>query len=160
MQRLLRIVALIAVLAVIGCGITAFIYKQRFDGPGPLAADTTLVIPRGAGLESIARDLFDAGVIDDGFLFRVGTRVLGAARNMKAGEYAFPAAVSMRGVVDILISGKTVLHRLTIPEGQTSSEIIRTQADYDTARVRRARAEELLQSNGHEVVLEIIDNGR
>jgi UPF0755 protein len=124
MQRLLRLATLVVVLAAIGCGITAFLYKQRFDGPGPLAADTTLVIPRGAGLETISRELLEAGVIDDDFLFRVGTRLLGAARNMKAGEYAFPAAVSMRAVVDILISGKTVLHRLTIPEGQTSSEII------------------------------------
>ena len=40
---------------------------------------------------------------------------------------------------------------------QTSSQIIRARADYDTARVRLEHTEELLRLNGHEVVLEIID---
>lgn len=40
---------------------------------------------------------------------------------------------------------------------QTSSEIIRTRAEYDTARVRLERTEELLRANGQEAVLELID---
>ena len=40
---------------------------------------------------------------------------------------------------------------------QTSAQIIRARADYETARVRLEHTEELLRLNGYEVVLEVID---
>ncbi len=97
---------------------------DRFQRPGPLAADTALVVPRGADSHAIARQLAAAGVIEDALLFRLGVRYLGAARRLKAGEYAFPAAVSMREAVEILSSGETVVRRLTVPEGLTSVEVV------------------------------------
>jgi UPF0755 protein len=43
---------------------------------------------------------------------------------LRAGEYRFPAGASALQTLDILTSGQTVRHRLTIPEGLTSSEIV------------------------------------
>jgi UPF0755 protein len=97
---------------------------ERFQAPGPLDADATLVVPKGAGLEAIARRLADEEIIEDAFIFTLGVRYLGAARGLKAGEYAFPAGVSMQSVVAILSSGHTVAHRLTVPEGLSSAEIV------------------------------------
>ncbi|MFQ6017916.1 MAG: endolytic transglycosylase MltG [Kiloniellaceae bacterium] len=102
---------------------------DRFERPGPLEADSIVFIPRGAGLAAIAGRLQGAGVIDDALVFRLGVRALGATRRLRAGEYRFPAGVSMRGAVGVLISGQTVLRRLTLPEGLTSAEAVALIAD-------------------------------
>ena len=43
---------------------------------------------------------------------------------MQAGEYEFPAGTSPLEASAIIASGKTVRHKLTIPEGLTSAEVI------------------------------------
>ena len=129
-RLLIALVGLLTALAVIGAG-AAFFALQRFERPGPLEADATLVVPRGAGLGSIASRLEEAGVIEDAFLFKLGVRLLGSARVLKAGEYAMPAGVSMRGAFEILGRGETVARRLTIAEGLTSVEAIALVAAAD-----------------------------
>ncbi|MDJ0942923.1 MAG: endolytic transglycosylase MltG [Kiloniellales bacterium] len=95
----------------------------RLDRPGPLQADTTVIVERGASLPAIAEELQSGGVIDDAFLFRLAARLYRVSRSLKAGEYAFPARVSMGGVIDILVSGETVIRQFTVPEGLTSAEV-------------------------------------
>jgi UPF0755 protein len=116
----LLVVLLIAALA----GLVAFNVARQFESPGPLATEMNLVIPAGAGLATIARSLTDAGVIRDALTFRLGVTYHDAAHGLKAGEFSFPAMASMRQVMEILERGETVVHRLTIPEGLTSQEIV------------------------------------
>jgi len=101
-----------------------FYVIDRFDGPGPLTANTVVYIPPGTTMGDIARNLERDGVIEDSLVFRLGVRVMRVSRDLKAGEYMFPAAATMRGVVDILLQGKTVVRRLTLPEGISSAEAI------------------------------------
>jgi UPF0755 protein len=91
--------------------------------PGPAREDLTVVLPRGAGLGQIAGMLGQAGVIDHPWMFRLAVRVLDRDRDLKAGEYAFPARVSAASVINMLGSGQTVARRLTVAEGLTVSEI-------------------------------------
>jgi UPF0755 protein len=81
-------------------------------------------VPAGAGVDTIAVTLEEAGVISDPLIFQIGVRLFGETRNLKAGEYQFPAAVSMRDAVGILVEGKTVVRRLTLPEGVLSAEAV------------------------------------
>ena len=122
MTRRLAALAGLAVSATVAFAILAFVVIDRFDGPGPLQSDTIIYIQPGISMGDIARSLETEGVIEDSLVFRLGVRLLRVSRELKAGEYLFPATVSMRGVVDILLSGKTVLRRLTLPEGVTSVE--------------------------------------
>jgi len=122
-----RFAVVLLLLLVLGAGAAylAFQYlQQRFEAPGPLAADTALVIAKGDGVAKIAEDLQAAGVIEDSRIFRLGVRYLEMGRNMKAGEFLFPAGVSMHGAAELIASGKTVSHKITLPEGQTSREIV------------------------------------
>ena len=49
---------------------------------------------------------------------------------LQAGEYLFQPAVSMKQVLDDLVSGRSVLHAITFPEGLTSQMIVdRLKAD-------------------------------
>lgn len=95
---------------------------DRFEQPGPLEADTIILVPRGAGVETISRRLKDEGVIDDPFIFRIGVWLSGATRDLQAGEYLFLIGTSMRDAMDVLRSGKPFTRRLTLPEGLTSAE--------------------------------------
>jgi UPF0755 protein len=124
-MRRLGIIAAVAVVvaAVVGGGAWIFL-KQQFEAPGPLAQETTVVVPRGAGLSTISEDLAAAGVVSDPLLFSLGVRLFGDARALQAGEYAFAAGSSMREAADLLASGRTVVHRLTVPEGLTSAEVV------------------------------------
>jgi len=115
---------LAAVLIAALAGLIAYNVARQFESPGPLVADSDLVVPRGAGLAKIADTLAAAGVIRDPLTFRLGVTFHDAARELQAGEYRFPAAASMRQVMDILRSGETVARWLTVPEGLSSHEIV------------------------------------
>jgi len=91
--------------------------------PGPSQEAVTVILPRGTGVAAIAEQLTDARVIRQPLAFRFAVRVLGHDRDLKAGEYAFPAAVTPRGVIGMLTRGETVARRLTVAEGVTVAEI-------------------------------------
>jgi UPF0755 protein len=97
---------------------------SAFRQPGPLPAPANVVIPRGAGLEAIARQLAEAGVIADTTLFSLGAKISGKARGLKAGEFRFPAAVSPEQALAILERGETVVRRVTVAEGLTSVQVV------------------------------------
>jgi UPF0755 protein len=118
--RLAAVLAILAALAAVGYRWM----EGRFVAPGPLAEEVTVVLPRGAGLGAIARTLADAGVIERPLPFVVAVRLRGAQARLRAGEYAFPAHASGREVLAMLVEGRTVVHRLTVPEGLTSAEIV------------------------------------
>jgi UPF0755 protein len=122
--KLVRLFLLLLVLAVGLAGGAAYWGFTKFQEPGPAAADTTVVIEHGLGVRAIADKLADAGVITDPLVFAAGVRVYGEERPLRAGEYLFPARHSMRAIMEQMIDGVTIAHRLTIPEGLTSAEIV------------------------------------
>jgi UPF0755 protein len=103
--------------------------------PGPPAREgeeTIILVPRGAGLARIASELGEAGVVSSPTSFIVFARAMGAADSLKAGEYAIPSRASMARIVAILSSGRSIQHRITIPEGWTSAMALRriAQAEF------------------------------
>ena len=95
-----------------------------FDTPGPAREEVRLVLPDGASVDVIARLLLEAGIVERRFVVSMGARLLGQARRLKAGEYDFAAAMSPRQVLDLLASGRTVVHRLTVAEGLTTAQVL------------------------------------
>jgi UPF0755 protein len=68
--------------------------------------------------------LFKEGLIIHTIPFRLVSRF--AVRDiLKAGEYNFPPHSSVFDIVTLLNKGKTVIRRLTMPEGMTSAEIVK-----------------------------------
>jgi UPF0755 protein len=112
------------VLAVLVVGAGLYFGSVRFNTEGPLTESKSVLISRGADLESIAGLLQRQNVIDSSFIFSNGVRLSKAADKLKAGEYVFEAGVSMRDVMNALVSGKAILHGFTVPEGLTSEQIV------------------------------------
>ena len=111
------------VLALLVGGISAWGYAG-YTRPGPSTAAITVIVPRGAGVGDIAGRLTEAGVLSGRLVFRFGVTISGAEASLRAGEYAFPAGISPRGVLALLRSGKTVVRRLTVPEGLTTHGVL------------------------------------
>jgi len=110
----------VAVLAVGGGILWSW---NGYRAPGPLEDVTTLVVPKGAGVQEIAGLLRDAGVIDNAHLFILGAQYTKIDRKMRAGEFAFASHISMRDAAAHLVSGETVKRRLTVPEGLLTEEV-------------------------------------
>ncbi len=117
------------VLAVLAVGSALYFGSVRFNAEGPLKESKTVLISRGADLESIAGLLQRHNVIDSSFIFSNGVRLSKVAGKLKAGEYVFEAGASMRDVMNALVTGKAILHSLTVPEGLTSEQIIARISD-------------------------------
>jgi UPF0755 protein len=127
MQATLRLfgwalLAVSAILAVAG-GVGWWLYHEA-TGPGPLTLTRTVVIPPNSGLAGVAAVLAQQGVIRHRLPFEIGATLSGTASALLAGEYQFPAGTSPIEAAGILASGKTVKHRLTIPEGLTTAQIL------------------------------------
>lgn len=121
--------ALLGVMLMVGCvaiagAVIFLIGKDTFESAGPLTKQTTVVIARGSGTADIAGKLTEAGVISDERLFQGGILLNRAQNALKAGEYAFPAGISMAGVMDMLVKGKSIVHKISIPEGLTSQQAV------------------------------------
>ena len=105
--------------------------EQRMREPGPLTADKVLYIVPGADLPEIIGELEREGVIDSPFALNVALLVEGKRSKVKAGEYLFKQGASLRDVMDTLVSGKQILHAITIPEGLTTLQIVERLRDSD-----------------------------
>ena len=129
-----RIVFALVTFSVVLAVATAGYWWARTVSPGPLRSPATLIIAKGAPAPEIASQLAAARVVASPYLFELAIRLAGAARPPKSGEYAFAAGISQRDVLEMLQDGRTVVHRLTIPEGLTTAQVIdRLQTAYGLA---------------------------
>ena len=123
MRRFVRLfLGLIFVAALCAGGIFYWGYTT-FHAPGPGERETVVLVPKGAGLNTIAALLQEHRIIRYPAIFVWGTRAYGEGRAIRAGEYAFQPGASPRQVLTVLTVGKTVLRRLTIPEGLSAYEV-------------------------------------
>ncbi|GHB17821.1 aminodeoxychorismate lyase [Pseudovibrio japonicus] len=113
-----------AVLGIIVAGAALYWGKGEFDAAGPLNEDKTFIVASGMSLPQIAAKLEEEGVISNSLVFEAGTRLFKNENRIKAGEYAFPAGIPMKTVMEDLVEGRAVYHSVTFPEGWTSTQII------------------------------------
>jgi len=63
-------------------------------------------------------------VIRSSLLFMTVSKLTGAGRTLKAGEYAIPSHASVSRILRMLRSGEVVRHFVTLPEGLTSAQAV------------------------------------
>jgi UPF0755 protein len=124
MRRAFKAVVLIlAALTTLAAGLLGWLFVA-FDARGPLADQRAVVIARGLSAEEIGKLLTDRGVIANPLVFSLGVRLSGKGSALRSGEYAFAAATSARAAMDLIVSGRTVVRRLTLPEGWTTAQAL------------------------------------
>ena len=143
---LMWLAGILVVLALIAAGAAygGWVWiNQQFVAPGPAGAEETVLLPRGAGLISIANQLEREGLVTDARLFRAMVMIDGGDRDLRAGEFAIPEAASMAEIYDILRSGQTIQYPVTAAEGLTTAMIIRIveASEVMTGEITRIPAE-------------------
>ncbi len=114
------------ILACLAIGIFYFM-KVQLDQPGPLTTSTVVVVPKGEGITAMAERLERDGVISDRRIFMTSILYfmhLKGYGSLKAGEYELSKQASLREVLDTLVKGKSIEHKITFPEGLTSQQIV------------------------------------
>ncbi|API52362.1 4-amino-4-deoxychorismate lyase [Rhizobium leguminosarum] len=113
---IMTMAVLVCVVAVIGFYYATSTYRN----PGPLQTNTNFIVRNGAGLTEIASNLERNAIISDARIFRYLTAThLSAGESLKAGEYEIKARASMRDIMELLKSGKSILYSVSFPEGLT-----------------------------------------
>ena len=114
----------------LAAGAAFYFGKLRFEEEGPLQRAKTIVIEEGTSLSAISATLESQGIITSNFIFTQGVKATRNTASLKAGEYAFKPGMSMRNVMDTIVSGKGIIHKVTIPEGLTSFQALQRIAEH------------------------------
>lgn len=83
-----------------------------------------VVVPRGASFRAAADSLASHGVIGSPFLFRLYASWARHDRSIKPGTYALHPGSSYASLVDALLSGRGIVHVVTVVEGWELRQIV------------------------------------
>jgi UPF0755 protein len=111
-------------ICILGAVLSLRWFNNEVQSPGPLTAEKLVYIAPGTHTKSMAAQLRDAGIIGSTLAFRLEARLQGRIEGLKAGEYQFAPHISIIDAIVLLQSGKTYQHKITIPEGLMSLEIV------------------------------------
>lgn len=122
MKHLLLSLLSLFLLSLAGLAVIGGLAVHHYLNAGPLDESKIVLIERGKGVNAIARKLKTEGVIEQPLLFNVIARL---QTSLKAGEYEFPAQISMAEVIKMMEEGAVFDRKITIPEGLTSYQIVK-----------------------------------
>ena len=100
-------------------GLESFYVK-----PGPSKDNKLLIINKGQSVSSIASNLRDLNLIENRMTFILVLRLKGFHNKIKFGEYMIPKTSSIKEIVEKIVSGVSVQHTITIPEGLSTASIV------------------------------------
>ena len=92
--------------------------------PGPLGKIETLIIKPKLSIKQISDKLVMHNIIYSASLFELIAKLYSLHSTIKSGEYRFTSQISPLQVLNILSSGKSIIHKFVIPEGSTTYEIV------------------------------------
>nr|WP_253307567.1 endolytic transglycosylase MltG [Rickettsia endosymbiont of Ceutorhynchus assimilis] len=93
--------------------------------PGSLPENKTLIIEPKLSVNQIVTKLYNNNIIKYPELFTIIAKLYSLKNPLKSGEYIFTSNISPLQTLKILASGKSIIHKLVIPEGMWVSEIVK-----------------------------------
>jgi UPF0755 protein len=122
--RFLRISFALLAVGVAAAAWAAFDFYRYANTPaGANHTPVVFSISQGEPFPALIERLQHAKIITDVRRFKLLARFRGDDKHLKAGEYQLATDMTPVRVLQTLISGKTVLHSLKIPEGYTVAQI-------------------------------------
>ncbi|NIO09634.1 MAG: endolytic transglycosylase MltG [Deltaproteobacteria bacterium] len=101
--------------------LIAYIYHPSQDRPGVVE----LKVDRGEPFFMVVKRLKENGVINNEKLFTLWARMWSLDKRIHWGVYRFDLPMAPRKVLDQMVLGRGVFHRITVPEGLTQKDIAR-----------------------------------
>jgi len=106
--------------------IAVFIWDFYSYVNKPAADDQTesiITISPGQNISSISAKLYEAGITTDHLKFKLLARVKKYDKKIQAGEYLLSPSMPPDNILNILASGKVILHKITVPEGYNLRQV-------------------------------------
>ena len=125
LKGLLSLIVLVLVLGGAATGAGWLWMQDALNRDGPLAEDVTFTVEPGEGLASVAARLEADGIIRDAKLMRLKAKLDDSETAIKTGEFRIERAASTVDVLKTLVDGKGVLHKITLPEGRTTAQLLK-----------------------------------
>lgn len=124
MLRILFLILLLFMTAV-SCG-GYWLYKYRLTAPLPMIDDLHYTVQPNATLRRVSIDFMDRGLLDypSALAWVSLARFQKKAHLIKAGEYLIPEGTTPQQLLEIMITGKTIQHTLTLPEGWNFRQVM------------------------------------
>ena len=89
-------------------------------GSASVEEDTSFIVPTGANLTQVARQLDEEGLIASSEAFLLRAKIFGSSDPIQAGEFLLPAGASASSILSTFQSGDVIRRFVTIPEGMPS----------------------------------------
>jgi UPF0755 protein len=106
-------------LCLTAASVALSLYRYAVTPTDTSAMSTVVWIKPGQSFSETVVQLQEAGLVRHPQRFRWIARFRGDDRHIRAGEYLVESSMSPRDILDTLVTGKTLLHKVVVPEGST-----------------------------------------
>ncbi len=113
------------ILAILSAGVLVLGLSRHLEQPRNFE-QTEITISPGQSFSSVLTGLHRQGLISSVWKLKLYARFKGYDKKLRAGEYLIPAGASSERILDLLVQGKVMLHRITVPEGYSLRQIAET----------------------------------
>ncbi len=123
MRKIFYLIGLFLIFVLFMTGYLVYVLYS----PNSLPAEKkqkTVVIKKGADVNSIAKILHAEGLIKNSGRFKIAAKLLGISTELRAGRYQLNSQNSNLEILKILHSGILSSIRVTIPEGLQSKQVV------------------------------------
>ena len=124
MKKTIAIIGILVIGVAALLGILAWkVFDYAAQPSGNDISEKVITVLPGQHFKMITSQLEGAGIIRDSLRFKLFARFKGYDKRIKAGEYRLSSVLSPKQVLEIMVSGKVALYRVTIPEGYNLVQI-------------------------------------
>ncbi|MFM8443735.1 MAG: endolytic transglycosylase MltG [Methylococcus sp.] len=109
-------------------------FRVSIDTPLRQDRPFGLTLKKGQGVAALARELKARGILAEPLWLRILARVEGVSQSLKYGHYEIPAGTTVRGLLDMLASGRSRQLPVTIVEGWTFAQMRQLLAGHSGLR--------------------------
>ena len=123
MRTLLKLLLLCVVIA----GAALWDATRMLAAPMPISGEVRFEVSPGTPFTGVTERLAQQDLLPAAraaFYVRVYARAKNLDAQIKSGEYRLPAGTSLTGLVDLLVSGRTVLYEVRLIEGWTFAQAL------------------------------------
>ena len=122
MKRSSVVAMVILLAAAAACG---WQYRRWLTQPLPIGAEAVDVeIMPGESLRHVAQEFADKGILVHAWDLVAYARLHEASHGLRAGEYSIEPGTTVAGLLELLRSGKVVMHSLTLVEGWNIPQVM------------------------------------
>lgn len=121
-----RLLAGLLIFTVVGVlSLSGYIYKIYYDPimGSDLENSSIILIPRGSTFDSVTGTVREKGLLPYPLLYRYLAKKLRVYSRVQTGEFEIQHRWNTYELLQFLISGRSIRHRITIPEGKNFAEI-------------------------------------